>query len=233
MACICKEFAKGRLALSPFCIGSHWAFGELKADEKAALADRAFRKIYPAGETIFWEGEPANMMFLIKAGRIRLSQIHEDGTEITLDIRKCGDFLGESMFTETERYPMTATSIEETLICGFTRERFERLVLDYPNIGLQVIKNLSKRIALLTGRVGSLSLTSLADRLYNVLVGVSREHGVKADRGFSIAFPLTHEALGFLVGAHRVSITRAMNELKKKGRIIQEGRKIIVCGENG
>lgn len=84
---------------------------------------------------------------------------------------------------------------------------FEKLVLDHPSIGLQVIKNLSRRIDWLTSRVGSLSLTNLEDRLYSVLVNVAQEHGVKSPKGFVIQFPPTHEELGFLVGAHRVSIT--------------------------
>jgi CRP-like cAMP-binding protein len=105
---------------------------------------------------------------------------------------------------------------------------FEKLVLDHPNIGLQVIKNLSRRIDWLTSRVGSLSLNNLEDRLYHVLSQVAREHGIQKTKGYSIQFPLTHEELGFLVGAHRVSVTRAIKSLKETGRIIQEGRALIV-----
>jgi CRP-like cAMP-binding protein len=87
---------------------------------------------------------------------------------------------------------------------------------------------LSNRINWLTERVGSLSLTNLEDRLYQVLTQVAREHGVESPRGFSIQFPLTHEELGFLVGAHRVSITKAMKTLREEGRIFQEGRTLIL-----
>jgi CRP-like cAMP-binding protein len=100
--------------------------------------------------------------------------------------------------------------------------------LENPNIGLQVIKNLSNRINWLTERVGSFSLTNLEDRLYQVLTQVAREHGVPSPRGAQIQFPLTHEELGFLVGAHRVSITRALKNLKEAGRIRQEGRTLIL-----
>jgi len=61
-----------------------------------------------------------------------------------------------------------------------------------------------------------------------VLSQVAREHGVSERQGYSIQFPLTHEELGFLVGAHRVSVTRALKSLKETGRIIQEGRVLIV-----
>jgi hypothetical protein len=46
------------------------------------------------------------------------------------------------------------------------------------------------------------------------------EHGMRDQNAFTIQFPLTHEQLSFLTGAHRVSITRAMQGLKKPGTII-------------
>ena len=118
---------------------------------------------------MFTQGDPANQMFLLKAGRVKLGKITEEGNEITLDIRKAGDFLGESMLIEDADYPLTALCLEDTLTCGFTKAAFEKLILENPNIGLQVIKNLSKRIGWLTERVGSFSLTNLEDRLYQVL----------------------------------------------------------------
>jgi CRP/FNR family transcriptional regulator, cyclic AMP receptor protein len=204
-------------------------FANLKAEEMANLAQAALRKTFKKGEVVFSQGDPANQMFLLKAGRVKLDKITAEGNEITLDIRKAGDFLGESMLIEDADYPLTALCLEDTLTCGFTKAAFEKLILENPNIGLQVIKNLSNRIAWLTERVGSFSLSNLEDRLYQVLTQVAREHGVESPRGFSIQFPLTHEELGFLVGAHRVSITKAMKALRETGRILQEGKTLILA----
>ncbi len=226
--CICEELAGGDVSLSPVCIGHLWVFAELAPPEVAALAQAAQRRRYSRGEMVFFQGQPARQMFLIKAGRVKLSKVTEEGGEITLDLRKGGDFLGESMLIEDQDYPLTATCLEETLICGFSKEGFEKLVLDNPNIGLQVIKNLSRRLNWLTSRMGSLSLTNLEDRLDTVLRQVAREHGVRNARGYTIHFPLTHEELGFLVGAHRVSITRALKALKAAGRLTQEGRTLTL-----
>ena len=60
---------------------------------------------YQPGQAIFMQGDPAKEMFLIKAGRVRLSKIMEDGDEITIDIRKAGDFFGENMLSEEIHYP--------------------------------------------------------------------------------------------------------------------------------
>ena len=91
-----------------------------------------------------------------------------------------------------------------------------------------VMRNLSKRISSLSNRIESMSLTHLGERLYQVLRNMALEHGVRSQDGFVIEFPLTHEDLAFLVGAHRVSVTRALKELKRTGSIFQQKRHLVV-----
>lgn len=232
MGCLCEDLVRRGVVASPACIGSLWVFDNLEPAEKAAIAKSALRRSFGRGEAIFMQGDHGGAVSLIKVGRVRLSKLMRDGTEITLDIRKAGDFLGENMLSDETDYPVSAWCMEEVLVCSFPRDRFEKLVLEHPEIGLQVIKNLSNRIAWLTSRIGSMSLTNLEDRLYRVLMNVAREHGVRGPKGFTIQFPLTHEDLSFLTGAHRVSITRAMKSLKKAGRIIQQGRTLTLAFES-
>jgi CRP/FNR family transcriptional regulator len=228
MACLCEQIAGKSIELSPTCIGHLWIFQNLEQKELEALSHEAMRKKSTKGQALFMQGDPADKMFLIKGGRVKLNKVLEDGTEITLDIRKAVDFVGENMFSEEGQYPVSAFCLEDTLTSGFSRSQFEKLVLQHPNVGLQIIKNLSERISWLTSRVGSLAVTNIEDRLYRVLSSVAKEHGAKSSRGIVIQFPLTHEDLSFLIGAHRVSITRAMKSLKSAGKIIPEGKKLIL-----
>ncbi len=146
MGCLCEREAGKEHSLSPICIGHLWVFENLRPEELAALINTALRRVYQKGKEVFSQGKQANKMFLIKAGRVKLSKIIETGDEFTLDMRKAGDFLGENMLLEDRLYPFTATCLEDTLACGFDKAGFENLVLENPNIGLQVIKNLSKRM---------------------------------------------------------------------------------------
>ncbi len=229
--CICEQMAGEGLEVSPVCLGHLWLFENLTPESLQALVRAANRKQYDRGQYVFMQGEPARQMFLIKAGRVKLCKNTEDGAEITLDIRKAGDFLGENMLSENVDYPLAAWCMEETLTCGFTKDQFEQLVLEHPRIGLQVISNLSERINWLTTRVSSMSFTNLEDRLYSVLKQVALEHGVRVGDGVEIRFPLTHEEISFLVGAHRVTVTRALKGLRESGRISQRGRMLIVSPE--
>ena len=228
MTCLCKQIAGNDIELSPTCIGSLWIFQDLAPEDIQSLARKALRKKMKKGQTLFFQGDSADEVFLIKGGRIKLTKILKDGTELMLDIRKAGDFVGENMFSEEGQYPVSAVCLEDTLTCGFTRSQFEKLVLQHPTVGLQVIKTLSKRISWLTSRISNLAVANIEDRLYRVLRNVAKEHGAQTPKGMAIQFPLTHEDLSFLTGAHRVTITRAMKALKKAGKIILEGKRLIL-----
>jgi CRP/FNR family cyclic AMP-dependent transcriptional regulator len=228
MGCLCKKLIGNRLERVDACIGSLWIFENLTMEEKQALAEAALKKPYNHGDVIFSQGVKADLMFLIKAGRVKLSKFTQDGNEIIFDIRRGGDFVGENIFSEDVDYPVTATCLEDTFTCGFSKSIFEQLVLKYPKIGLQVIKNMSRRMSWLSSHVESMALTTIVEKLYRSLLNVAEEYGTKSDRGFIVELPFTHEELSFLVGAHRVSITRAMKELKESGKVIQEGKKIIL-----
>jgi CRP/FNR family transcriptional regulator len=228
MACLCEKIAGKDIELSPTCIGHLWIFQNLDPEEIKALSGEALRNKLIKGQALFLQGDSADEMFLIKGGRVKLTKVLEDGHELTLDIRKAGDFVGENMFSEEGEYPVSAYCLEDTLTCGFSRKQFEQIVLKHPNVGLQIIKNLSERISWLTSRVGSLAVTNIEDRLYGVLASVAKEHGTMGSKGTVIQFPLTHEDLSFLTGAHRVSITRAMKALRNAGKIIHEDKKLIL-----
>lgn len=227
MACLCTQMA-GDLQTSSNCIGKLWVFQDIPREELMAIVKEATRRKMKKGDTIFIQGDSADEVFLVKAGRIKLTKVLEDGTELMLDLRGAGNFVGENMFSEEGEYPVSAVCLEDTLTCGFTRKQFEALVIKHPKVGLQVIKTLSERITWLTTRVGNLTVTNIEDRLYRVLKNVAKDHGSDSPKGVVIQFPLTHEDLSFLAGAHRVTISRAMKALKDAGKIILENRLLIL-----
>ena len=220
---------------SECCIGELWIFAGLKLDELKALAATLTRSIFEPGEAVFRQGERAERIFLIKSGRIRLSRIMENGAELILDIRKPGDYLGEYILNDLEHnypYPVSAWCVDKVVTCGFSRRSFEEMIVKYPVIGLTVIRNMAGRIATLTERIEAMSQTHLEEKLYGVLLNVAREHGTKGKSGsYVLEMPLTHEDLGFLVGAHRVSVTRIMKRLRETGKVALDGKTLVVKGE--
>lgn len=227
-ACHCMELAGPGAPVHPRCFEQIWLFEGAGSKALCVVAKELIRKRLAAGEDLFRQGDSADSVYLIKMGSVKLWKITEDGRSVTLDIRKAGDLLGESVLLEEGLYPVGATCLEPTLICGFDKATFEALIMNHPDVGLVVIRNLSRRVQQLSGKVGALSEPNLEDRLYEVLVNVAWEVGSRAPGGWTIAFPLTHEEIGFLVGAHRVSVTRTLARLRGTGKIRLSGKRLFV-----
>ncbi|MDR1487822.1 MAG: Crp/Fnr family transcriptional regulator [Deltaproteobacteria bacterium] len=232
MSCPCNKEKQGLADWSDACIGQLWLFSGLKPQELSVVAKRARRKSFKSGQNVFLQGDKAQSVHLIKSGTIRLSRIMENGTEIIMDIRKPGDCLGEYILNDLESdysYPVSAKCQTDVVACGFTRQAFEEMVLEVPALALKIIKNMAGRIANLTERIGAMSQTHLEEKIHAVLLSVAKEHGKERRQGcYALDFQLTHEDLGFLVGAHRVSVTRSLKKLKKSGRIHNEGKILVI-----
>lgn len=229
--CLCEMLAGPGTEVHPKCFGQVWLFEGTPQEAWHAVSGLLVRKQLDSGEAVFRQGEKADSMFLIKAGLVKLWKATEDGRELILDIRKAGDLLGENVLIEAGDYPVFATTLSTALLCGIDRPTFEKLVQAYPQVGLAVIRNLSKRIGFLTGRIGALSESSIEERLYRVLLTVAKQIGSASEGGWTMAFPLTHEEIGFLVGAHRVSITRALKKLRQSGMVRGTGKRFLVTDD--
>lgn len=91
---------------------------------------------------------------------------------------------------------------------------------------------LADDIASLTERLDAMSQTHLEEKLYGVLLNVAMELGTRRNDGYYVfEIPLTHEYLGFLIGTHRVSVTRVMKRLKEAGLITQDGWYLVISGD--
>lgn len=192
MSCMCKRQAGNDIELSPTCIDSLWIFQQLSPEDIEILGRRALRRKMQKGQTLFLQGEPADEVFLIKGGRIKLTKVLDDGTELVLDIRGAGDFVGENIFFEEGRYPVSAICVEKTLACSFTRSRMVEFVLKLPTIGHRINRTLNDRIFWSINGSGGHANSDFEERLYRVLCNVAKAHGVQSAQGEVIQLPLRH-----------------------------------------
>lgn len=222
--CICKDFANKRENSSNRCFCELWLFQNFTSKEYKLLESIGRQRVFKKGESIFCQEDDAKELFLLKSGRIKLSKYFEDGSEVILDYRGAGDIFGEHVFIDNETYPLSAWAAEKCITCGTNKKDLERVILENPNIGLIMLKNISRKLVSVTNRLESSSISNLEERLFNVLLNIAVDHGIKREGGVDIPFPLTHEELGFVVNAHRVSITKAIKNLTETDRVKRVGK---------
>ncbi len=74
MPCPCDRLAPPGTSAAPVCLGQSWLFSALTSEEMKALMTAAERRRVPGGSYVFLQGEPAKLLFVIKAGRIKLTK---------------------------------------------------------------------------------------------------------------------------------------------------------------
>ena len=114
----------------------------LQLAEKYSIA-----KSFLAGERIFEEGDPGSTMLLILSGSVKvIKKSAVDGMPVQIATRGAGAFLGEMAIVEES--PRSATVMAETdcQVLLFTKENFEKIVVEQPALATRVLRSLSRKL---------------------------------------------------------------------------------------
>lgn len=123
-------------------------FKLLDDDERAVLAQQIERRTFPAGTTIFHEGDPGGIMYVIRSGQVELWLYDEDRQRVVLATFEEGDFFGELSLLDQEPRSATATTLTDTEVLIIDRTDLQLLFKQKPDAALDVISVLGTRLRL-------------------------------------------------------------------------------------
>jgi predicted acylesterase/phospholipase RssA/CRP-like cAMP-binding protein len=97
------------------------------------------------GEALFRQGEPADSLFLIVSGRVRVLRNEQDESRDVAELGP-GEIVGEMAMVSGEVRPTTVVAVRDSQVARLTKTGFDRLVMKYPKWGVQLIgRNLARR----------------------------------------------------------------------------------------
>lgn len=106
----------------------------------------AIAKEYSKGELIFEEDGLANFYYQIVAGCVKMFNTNDKGKEFTQGYFFSGQSFGEPPLFIDERYPSTAIAYQDTKIIKLSRDKFLRILDEYPSIQKQFLNLMARRI---------------------------------------------------------------------------------------
>jgi len=173
------------------------------------------------GQLLYSQEDRAEVLFLLKRGRVQLYRLTPSGKRLELAVIEPGAFFGEMpLVGETLRHTF-AEAVEDSLICVMSRSDIERLMRERSKVALRMIEVLSRRrLALCEARLEEMAYRSVPARIAAVLLRLTQERSGEA-------VPITHQELGDMIGALRESVTKVLDEFQRaelvelsRGRII-------------
>lgn len=199
----------------------------LSAEEVALVEENCSDHLFEKDATIYFPGEATNALFIVKKGLVKLSYIDDAGEETIIRIFAPGDVFGE-IFLGVKKQLFAATALTDSEITVIPRQVFEKLLAKIPQIGVNFISLLSRRLAEAEARIGEFSHTWAYERLERVLLNLSKVHGRETHRGRQIDIHLTHQLLADIIGASRETVSRHLKRLEEQGALRREGRRLTV-----
>jgi CRP/FNR family transcriptional regulator, cyclic AMP receptor protein len=181
------------------------------------------------GEVLFGPDEESlGEIYILKKGRLRLYKVTPEGRELTIDMVVAGVVFGEMALTSQRGQEMYAQAVEPSVVCPVSCAELEHLMLERPEVGVRIVRLLSKRLRYYQSRMEDISLKDAPSRLASLIVHLIECEGVVSRRGHKIPTHYTHEYLGTVINANRETVTRAFARLQDKGVMELHRRHIYV-----
>lgn len=186
------------------------------------LPDRDLQK----GEIFFGPDDRSERLFLLQSGKVRIYRITPDGREFTLAVVEAGTVFGEMALTGQQLEGAYAQAMEPSHVSTMLRANLERLVLEKPKVGLQIMHLLSERLRRQETRLEDATMKDVRARLAGIIVLLVESEGVRSGTSYRIPSHYTHERLGTMIGTNRVAVTRAFGLLQDEG-VLQLRRRLV------
>ena len=186
-------------------------FRQVPESDLRAMAELIRERRQPKGSLILTQGDEGETLFLIRSGQVKVSVVAEDGREVILSVLGAGSFFGEMALIDDEPRSAHVFAMQESVLLTLRREDFRAQLTRSPELGIALLRELSRRIRRADDTIASLMLLDVNGRVAHLLLEMAKEEGGEA--GATIARRLTHASIGQMVGASRETVSRTMRNL--------------------
>jgi CRP/FNR family transcriptional regulator len=143
------------------------------------LSDEALQRVSAAGhdytlakgEILFHEGDPAENLFAVVSGRMKLVRYSSRGKELLLHLVPAGSSFAEAALFGSGGYPATAEAVEASVVWCLPRAQLVKILREHPEIGMAMIGSVSAWTRTLAGKLEMLTQRRVEERLALFLMG--------------------------------------------------------------
>jgi CRP/FNR family transcriptional regulator, global nitrogen regulator len=185
---------------------------------------------FERGKTIFFPGDPAERVYFLLKGAVKLSRVYEAGEEITVALLRENSVFGVlSLITRqhSDRF-YHAVAFTPVELLSAPIDQFEKSLKEHPELSMLMLQGLSSRILQTEMMIETLAHRDMGSRLVSFLLILCRDFGVPTGEGIRVDLKLSHQAIAEAIGSTRVTVTRLLGELRQDGMISIYKKKITV-----
>lgn len=193
-----------------------------------ALASRAVPMRVERGAMITLEGEPAEAMYLVVEGRVKVVRYSAEGREQIMHLAERGDHFNTVPMFDGGPCPASSQALQSTMLLVLRRVDLLDLIEQYPDLSIALLHEFAGRLRMLVGLVEDLALHTVHGRLAKLLLQQAQaaEHG-------SPRPPMTQAEMAAHLGTVREMVARALKSFEAGGLISLDRGAIRILDREG
>jgi CRP/FNR family cyclic AMP-dependent transcriptional regulator len=176
---------------------------------------------YRKNQKIFSQGEPADSVFYIQEGKVKVYVISEQGKEAVVALHGNGDFFGEGCLTGQPLRLATVSAMTDCVIMRLDKAAIVRVLHDEPKFSEMFMSYILARNARVEADLVDQLFNSSEKRLARVLLLLANFG--KEGRPEPVIAKISQETLAEMIGTTRSRVSTFMNKFRKLGFIEYNG----------
>jgi len=187
----------------------------------------AVPRSYDTGEAVFREGDTGDTCYVVRDGAVRVTRRHSDGRVITLAELRAGSIFGELAMFGGETRSASVEALEPTRALAILSGDMRRLMLQHPEIAVNMLEGLAHRLREANERISRQSFQTVAGRVASALLAQAKARS-DGEGERDVIIEATQAEIAQLAGASRESASRFLAKLERAGLITTGRGRVIV-----
>ncbi|MEH7305070.1 Crp/Fnr family transcriptional regulator [Neobacillus drentensis] len=191
-------------------------FKELTIEELEPIVKIAQTRCYKHKMYVFMQDDPLDRVFFIHSGKIKICKTDQSGKEQLISVLEPGEMFPHAGFFRKGKFPAHAEVMEDANLIIIPIDKFEEILLSYPELCIKLFKVLGEKIVDLQGRLEAQVLHNTFEQIILLLIRLCQSNGEMVDGRYRLTTQFTNRELANMIGTSRETVSRTINQVKKK-----------------
>ena len=199
-------------------------FAGLSSAELDSIKPHVLERKAERGEIILYDGEPAEALFFVISGAVKVFKTSVDGKDQILSIVRPGESFNDAPIFDGGTNPASVQAIVPTVLYELRKSELGAILQHHQQIAINTIKVLAGRVRQLVSLVEDLSFKHVIGRVAKILLN-------NAADGTNPGLRLTQQEMAALAGSAREVVGRSLKSLEEDGIIRLERHRIVIANK--
>jgi len=209
-------------------LGSKAVLCHLTGEDLTAFENIKRSLMYEPQQTVFYEGHACLGLYLLCAGKVKLTRSSVRGQRQIVRILEGAELIEKHAFRAKAVHEVTCETLEPSQICLIEKEPYMALIQRNPALALSVIQLLSSELGTNMDQLDQFTFKTARERLAGLLIELGERFGKKADGGLLVGIALKREEVAEMAGITVETAIRLLSAFRDEGLVNLDGRAITL-----